>query len=404
MSGYQAELPHVAADPNGNAIAVWMQSDGTARSVYANHYVPGTGWGNARLVENKAGDVYYPHVAMDANGNAMAVWHQHEGSDTSSATGVYASRYDAGTDTWQAPQLIDNVSGWAYRTQVAMDPNGNAIAVWDQDGGSTYNVYANRFDATSGTWGSAQEIENSSLSYAVMPHVAMDANGNAIAVWFNGDGSSYDIYANRYVYGSGWGASPTLLDSGVGSATSPRVAMDPAGNAMAVWRQDDGSTYYRTFTNRYVLGTGWTGDTMIQPASGDVNYPDVASDPNGNFVAIWWQNDGSAYNIYANRYVSGTGWGSEVLLGDGMVETYPKVALDSSGNAIAVWSQDNGSYNQIATRRFVPGTGWGTAQVLSTGSDAINPSVAVDPAGHGFAVWGQFMGSTVWVILSNEYR
>ncbi|MCH8884895.1 MAG: hypothetical protein IIA41_15560 [SAR324 cluster bacterium] len=35
---------------------------------------------------------------------------------------------------------------------------------------------------------------------------AVDASGNAIAVWRQGDGAvSADIWANRFVFGQGWG-------------------------------------------------------------------------------------------------------------------------------------------------------------------------------------------------------
>ena len=39
-----ASIPQVAVDSSGNAIAVWFQSDGIRRNVWANRYVPGVGW------------------------------------------------------------------------------------------------------------------------------------------------------------------------------------------------------------------------------------------------------------------------------------------------------------------------------------------------------------------------
>src|SRR6478609_10608616 len=71
-----ADGSRLGMDADGNAIAVWSQGDGTYVSVWANRYVAGVGWGAATLIESKRGDVKKPQVAMDARGNATAVWVQ----------------------------------------------------------------------------------------------------------------------------------------------------------------------------------------------------------------------------------------------------------------------------------------------------------------------------------------
>jgi hypothetical protein len=77
-------------------------------------------------------------------------------------------------------------------------------------------------------------------------------------------------------------------------------------------------------------------------------------DGSGNAVAVWYQNDGTHYNIWSNRYVVGTGWGAAEL-----IEAYdsdsaykPDVVMDSAGNAIAVWSQTAGSDSDIWSNRY----------------------------------------------------
>ena len=39
-------------DIDGNAIAVWHQSDGTRTNIWANRHTPSTGWGAAELIED----------------------------------------------------------------------------------------------------------------------------------------------------------------------------------------------------------------------------------------------------------------------------------------------------------------------------------------------------------------
>ena len=78
-------------DGNGNALAVWYQSDGTHDSIWANRYVVGTGWGNATLIEtDNAGDGAPPQIAMDGDGNALAVWLQSDGTRYN----VWANRFE----------------------------------------------------------------------------------------------------------------------------------------------------------------------------------------------------------------------------------------------------------------------------------------------------------------------
>jgi hypothetical protein len=72
--------PRIAADPQGNAVVVWEQWADTHADVWSNHFTPVAGWSTAQLIENDdAGDAKDPDVAMDDQGNATAVWSQSDG-------------------------------------------------------------------------------------------------------------------------------------------------------------------------------------------------------------------------------------------------------------------------------------------------------------------------------------
>ena len=77
----------------------------------------------------------------------------------------------------------------------------------------------------------------------------MNPNGNVIAAWYQNDGTRNNIWANKYVAGTGW-QTPELIETNVGNASSPQVAMDPNGNAIATWQQNDG-TRNNIWANRY---------------------------------------------------------------------------------------------------------------------------------------------------------
>jgi hypothetical protein len=47
------------------------------------------------------------------------------------------------------------------------------------------------------------------------------------------------IYVNRYSVDTGWGSRQNI-DGGTSSAVNPKIAFDGSGNAIAVWRQQNG--------------------------------------------------------------------------------------------------------------------------------------------------------------------
>ena len=109
----------------------------------------------------------------------------------------YSWSFTTADGAWGSAELIEtNDAGSAIAPQIAFDSNGNALAVWYQSDGSRYNIWANRFDGTS--WGSAELIETNDAGNTYDPQIAVDSNGNALAVWYQYDGSRYNIWANRF--------------------------------------------------------------------------------------------------------------------------------------------------------------------------------------------------------------
>ena len=240
-----AELPQVTIDTDGNAIAVWYQSDGTRYNIWSNRYVVGTGWGIAELIEaDNAGHAYGPQVAIDRDGNAIAVWSQSDGTREN----ILSNRYVMGTG-WGTAELIETDNAGAWRPQIAIDRDGNAVAIWYQDDGTRYNIWANRYAVGTG-WGTEEPIETDNAGNAIVPQVAIDTDGNAVAVWYQFDGTRYNIWANRYVKGTGWGTAELIETDNAGDAELPQVTIDTDDNAIAVWHQFDG-TRDNIWANRY---------------------------------------------------------------------------------------------------------------------------------------------------------
>ena len=341
LSESNAFAPQIAIDGSGNALAVWQQVDPNTGvlSVWANRY---DAVSNTWSTPSALGAGMQPQIVADSSGNALAVWNLYNGSGS-----VWANRYTAGTGWGTAARIETGGTNSAGPPQVAVDASGNALAVWNRfDGGSRNDIWANRYTAATNTWGTAVLIETGNAGGAETPQIAVDANGNGVAVWAYFDGARYDILATHYTASTNtWGPAALSLTASASSGASPQVAFDSTGNAIAVWTQQAG-TRYDLWANRYTAGTGWGTAVLIESDdTGSADDPQIAFDDSANAIVVWHQRDGTRANIWANRYTAGSGWGTAALLetnnaGDA---SRAQIAIQGNGNAIAVWEQSDGS-------------------------------------------------------------
>ncbi len=341
-----------------------------------------SGWGIPVPIEPTPPDSYGPRVAVTPDGEAIAVWHQLSPSGWT----VAGSRYVRGYG-WTAPLVVGQA--YAIDLKLAADPRGDAIAVWTNlnEGPSTTSIRAIRY-AAGGGW----EAEQLLAINGSVPDVALDASGNATAVWIQWDGAQYDAFASRFAPGTGW-SPPGPIEPLPGDSYSPSVGVDPAGNVVAVWNHAPD-----IYANTYTPGLGWGTAGPIDSETGEARNPQVSVGPDGSAVAVWQQYDGTVYGIWANRLVPGIGWGSAIRIGRGDytlgLPQRARVAVGGDGSAIVAWEQGTGNRNALFANRFIPGLGWGLArQIDAELGNSWRPSVAIDPQGNGIVVWQQSGGA-----------
>ncbi len=387
----ETESPKVVRDQSGNAIAVWVQTDGTRKHIWFNRYTSSNGWGTAAQLEsNTAGDADSPDIAMDAAGNAMVVWRQPDG--------IWHKRYTFALPNglWGvAANLISVVGTTYYPPEIAMDTAGNAMAVWRQTAadGKTY-IWAKRYTTT---WGAATRIYDTRRSVSAVK-VAMTANGNAIAVWRSYLlGTSNKIWFNRYVAGTGWNDREeeiSQLANSDASTSAPEVAMDAAGNAIAVWEQSTvGKTHIWAGRNTTANNNWAKVDLLATDTVSNADSAKMAVDSAGNAMVVWRQSEGSLTHTWSRRYASGGSWGTAQSIETNTAGNAdsPEIAMDTAGNAVAVWRQTDGSRQNIWANYYTVGSGWGVARFSETNSDGTlsSPQVALDNALNVMAVWQQ---------------
>jgi hypothetical protein len=409
--------PQIAFDSNGNAMAVWQQDDGTRTNIWANSFDSSTNtWQTAELIEiDNAGDAFSPQIAFDSNGNAMAVWSQDDGTQTN----IWANRFDSSTNTWGTAELIEADAGSAFSPQIAFDSNGNAMAVWSQDDGTQTNIWANRFDSSTNTWGTAELIEADAGS-AFSPQIAFDSNGNAMAVWYQHDGTRTNILANRFDSSTNtWGTAELIETDDAGNAEAPQIAFDSNGNAMAVWQQENSSQKWDIWANRFNSGnTIWGTAVLIETGTGGGYDPQIAIDSNDKALVVWNQYEGNPVVGSPNNVISriwmnhfnGTSWGTALRIdnGTGGGAFRQQISIDINNNAIVVWHQkdaNNHDIRSIWANHFNGDTNnWGTAVLIESGEgNANSPQIAIDSNDKALVVWWQLDDGLIANIWANYF-
>jgi hypothetical protein len=406
---------------NGDAITLWGEIFNTNNFVLkANHYSAQTGtWNSGQIISASTGNILIgnPQLAVSTNGNAVAIWEQY--SDTISRKDIWASYYTAGVG-WSAATLVESDNtGRAVTPQVAIDGNGNAIAVWVQfDASSNTSIMVS--STSNGGWSVPSALETGTGTVRSNPQIAFGANGHAMAVWSSYTGPGNSVRARAFT--GTWAAPATAWSETALSQLDlrPRVVLDANGNAIAVWQEPTGNggtgTSLNIKANRYVAGVGWGTAELIEWNQYEASHPRIAMDANGNAMVVWVQSDSVTPHVWANLYsVSSNSWGADPInlqtgttASGGMGSVFGAspaflpidIAFDANGNALAVWSESTISTpGRIFVNQYTPGIGWGLLsnnaipQISITGANmgegAGSPRVAFDANRNALVVWSQ---------------
>jgi len=399
--------PALAVSADGSAVAAWVDWNG---KIWTNVYAPNDGWGTSERIQT-ASEGYIntppPRVAIAQNGHAIIFW------DENQPGAVWASHFTPSSG-WSPAEQVDRGSPDGYGvfgSDVAMDATGNAIAVWQRSGSSGgATVAASRYTPRNG-WGPIERVDDDNSRDPYQPTVAMAGNGTAIVIWTAFDGGGY-VLANHYTPSGGW-ETPEAIDDATTGANSPEfleMAMDGSGNGIVVWRQDYDNLQSSLITaNRYTPASGWEGPAPIEERYQSYSRePHVSMNVRGTAMVVWLRSvaDPEPGGIWSMRYIPGSGWGTEELVDTepfAISDVYPQVAVDLNDNALAVWHVWASSGPNILSSHYTPSDGWDRSVGLDVGfGDYRPPQVGVDDSGKGIAVWYQSTASSSG-IFANRY-
>jgi len=404
LGTHGADDAQVAVDAAGRKLAVWRQAgvNGGIGSLQWSHYTPAAGWSAPQAIPalpSLFGVDDISPLAMDpASGKAVLGWTQLvQGSLNRDMVAV---RFDPQTG-WETPALLESEIGMVVRPRVGIDANGNAFAAWAQHASLQYNIWANRAPA-GGAWGTALKIEhNESLGGTDgEPWLAVSPAGVAVVVWMASHGPGNALWTNRYVPGSGWGTATELVSYDINrSVNFPRVALDASGAGVMVWGQyNSAPTATSAVMAKRFNGGGWEAGTVqvgaVPDTQGWISVPRLALSPAGHAVAGWARNDNAVWAAVAAPGLAS--WSATQLkpVGNSTVAGTPVVAITDTGRAYASWPHTTVTYPDLYLAERSAGASWSAPQLFwhQTTSTVSNPAIAFNGAGVGSLVWTQDVG------------
>jgi hypothetical protein len=256
-NGSRSVHPVVEVDPQGNPVVAWycIPKLGTlafgGREVYlrrwdGQHWVELGGSATEGGISQNRGDSYMPALALDRAGNPSVLWHDM----TSGNFEIYFRRWNGkvweeldGSATGGGISQNSGASMTANTGCLRLDPDGNPVAVWDDDTSGKKEIYLKRWNGTawvelgaSATDGGLSGMKRK----AIHPSVALDPSGRIFVSWQDNDESDKGRIYLRYWTGTEW--SPLgSSDSGSGISRSPAhtfeptLAIDPEGRPVVGW-------------------------------------------------------------------------------------------------------------------------------------------------------------------------
>jgi hypothetical protein len=404
----------VALTPDGDAMAVWQNGNRISGLVQAASKPTGGSWSAPVDISEVGHGVESPHVGLDAAGNATAIWESSNGPYGPYT--IQAASKPAG-GSWSAPVEISGLPlQAAIAPQLAVNPHGDAIAVWVASV-ETRALIRVASKPAGGSWSAPVDISDPATGEGDSnPRVALDAAGDTAVVWSTSNAANaessdahYAVQAASKPAGGSWSAPVDI--SSPGEVTSfPKVALDDIGNATALWVKsehlDETSTHVYTTVQAASKPAGGSWSAPVEIA-GDAEAPGLAVDAAGDATTVWWSfQKPSGLIVQAASKPAGGSWSAPVDISapNGPDHLLPQVSVNSDGDAVVVWeSRDGIYYNTQAASKPAGGSWSAPVDISEAGTEETFPQVALDAAGNATAVWERFNG-TDYIVQAADFN
>ena len=214
-----------AINAAGDAAVAYTRSDPSGHVAWSAFRPRAGSWQAAEQLSQTGSNGWYPAIALDGHGNAIAVWLEDEKSVSS-----FRSRESG---AWEP---ATSFPGTAAETALAVDPEDNALAVWPGVNGV---LTSSRAAGPDGRWTDSLPVSQNAAGIAAVD-VAFDVAGDALVFWasYPSPAASGSINISRRPAGMALWEQPVTLEVTRGAMGSSQYGVDARGNAVAVWEEE----------------------------------------------------------------------------------------------------------------------------------------------------------------------
>ncbi len=392
--GGEAFTPQVLASPGKSAVIVWVHrpNPSIGGSIEATHEREGGSWQPQTILTEPNGDFGAAALSADGSGDALAIWQSEIIGGRETFMESAEAPFDAG---WQPRGMLSERKRDAYagRPELGEDAAGDAIATWQQEtSGKVATFYAER--AAGGAWLAPVEIAENAFE----PVVAVNTKGDGLIAWMQSvDHGEYAIDASYRPAGGTW-SQPVAVSQGEGSDDEPVIKLAPDGEALAAWRHPEGKHMVIQAATK-PAGGEWEAPVMLSNDERNSLQPSVAIDAAGEAVAVWEHEVHAEVVQYAIK-APGGGWSAAATLSESPANLFnAQVAMNPAGQTIAIWTLSNG----VMRSSILEHGAWSPATNVG-GTEAASGEIAlsISPTGHAIAVWGQQFGGPELLIYASR--
>jgi len=293
-------------------------------------------------------------------------------------------------------------------SSIAMANDGKFVITWHSSGqdGSSYGVYAQKYNADGSVNGSEFRVNTYTTGNQYEPSIAMANDGKFIITWYGeGQGDTGGIFAQKYNADGSTNGSNFLVNSYTTYyQENPSIAISNNGSFIISWNRYGNGDDEGIFAQKYNADGSTNGSNFLVNTytTNTQEKQSVAISDNGSFVISWQSvgQDGDSasnyeYNVYAQKYnANGSVNGSEFK-----VNTYTtnnqsnsSVSMDGNGNFIISWQssgQDGNGIGIYAQKYNADGSVNGSefrVNTYTTGAQQ-NPLISIDTTGNFIITW-----------------
>jgi len=403
--GLDARAPSVAVNASGEALAVWLSGAGDERRVQAASRRAGGLFGAASNLSAAGKLVGPPAVALDVHGAAVVLWRRQVGSSLRLEAAVRPPGGELGAPQLVAPSVLDQDNEWGA-PQVAFNPAGDAVAVFTRAGavGESIDWHAQAAVLPAGATVFGRPFELAPAErWSANPRIAFAASGTATLAWrAAASGEYWRIQAATWPADGSVGAPQTLSDPSHHSELQ-KLAVDAAGDAVIAWRGVRGIDDLLQASVRPAGGAFAAARTLSRPVGVGSSTRHRAGSPRtdvgvaGGALVVWRESDGEKRRVHVSAGAAGGALGAPTILSaPGRHAGAPRVGIDAAGNAVAIWKRRSDAerkYRLLSAIRPAGGAFGPTVDLSAGGRNAVAPELAVGAAGDAIAIWRRYDGT-----------